>query len=105
MKDGKAYEEYVAYWLKMQGFTGVHLTSKTGDFGADIRCFDLRGVPCAVQCKHHSKPVGYKAVEEAFAGASYYKCQRALLITNYSFTKNARKGATQLGVELYIVRY
>ena len=72
-----------------------------GDFGADIICFDLHGNSCAIQCKAYSKPVGYKAVEEALAGARYYNCVRAIVISRSGFTKNARKGAQRLGVELF----
>ena len=100
-----AYERYVANQLLVQGFKGVHMTSKTGDYGADILCFDLHDNSCAVQCKHYSKPVGYKAVEEALAGARYYNCRRAILVCNSSFTKNAIKGAEKLGVELFVCLY
>lgn len=96
------YEKYVAYQLKLQGFCKVELTKTTADYGADILCYDLHGNRCAVQCKYYSKPVGYKAVEETLAGARYYNCQRALLITNKCFTKNAKEGAKRIGVELYV---
>lgn len=96
------YEQYVAMQLKRQGFQAVQLTPKTGDFGADILCFDRHGNSCAIQCKYYSKPVGYRAVEEALAGARYYNCKRALVITNTSFTKNAIRGAERLNVELCI---
>ena len=96
------YEEYVANQLRAQGFINVRLTKKTGDYGADILCVDLRGNTCAVQCKCYSKPVGYKAVEEALAGAKYYNCKRALLVSNSYFTKNACEGAQRLGVELFM---
>ena len=99
---GVEYEKYVAYHLKAQGFRGVKLTPKTGDFGADILCFDLYGNSCAVQCKFYHKPVGYKAVQEAFSGKTYYGCQRAILVSNSGFTKNAKKGADKLGVDLYV---
>lgn len=100
--DALQFEKHVAYQLKLQGFRNVELTKATGDYGADIICYDLHGNRCAVQCKYYSKPVGYKAVEEALAGARYYNCQRALLVTNKCFTKNARQGAKRIGVELYV---
>ena len=99
------YESYVAYQLFLQGFKGVHTTSKTGDYGADILCFDLIGHSCAIQCKLYSKPVGYKAVQEALAGAKYYNCRRAIVVCNTSYTKNAIKGAKKLGVELFVCKY
>ena len=99
------YEIYVAEQLRLQGFRGVHLTPKTGDFGADILCFDLYGNSCSIQVKCYSKPVGYRAVEEALSGSHYYRCKRAILITNSSFTKHARKGAEALGVELFVCHF
>ena len=83
----------------------MHITPKTGDYGADILCFDLRGNSCAVQCKYYSKPVGYKAIQEALAGAKYYNCKRALVVSNSRFTKNAFKGAKKLGVELFMCHF
>lgn len=102
LSNGIEYENYVAYQLRAQGFKGVRLTPKTGDFGADILCFDLCGRSCAVQCKCYNKPVGYKAVEETFSGARYYNCSRAILVSSSGFTKQAKKGADRLGVDLYI---
>lgn len=99
---GRKYEEFVSQKLIYQGFQGVRLTPPSSDYGADILCFDLHGNPCAVQCKYSSKPVGYKAVEEALAGARYYKCRRALLVSSSGFTKNAKRGADELGVELFV---
>ena len=99
------YEFYVADKLEEQGFKYIKMTPRTGDFGADILCFDNLGASCAIQCKLYSRKIGYKAVEEAIAGARYYKCQRALLITNIGFTKNAIHGARQLGVELFVCKF
>ena len=98
------YERYVAYRLSLQGFTNIVLTAKTGDFGADILATDIYGIKWAVQCKCYSKPVGYKAVEEALSGAHYYGCQRAMVVTNSRYTKSATVGAKRLGVELYTCR-
>lgn len=96
------FEKHVANHLKAQGFKHVIFTPKTGDYGADILCFDIYGTSCAIQCKYYSKAIGYEAVQEALAGARYYKCQRALVIGNTRFTKNAIKGAKEIGVELFI---
>jgi len=99
---GKRYEQFVASKLTQQGFRGIKMTPSSSDYGADILCFDLHGNACAVQCKYSTSKVGYKAVEEALAGARYYNCRRALLVANRGFTKNAVNGANKLGVELYI---
>ena len=100
--NGIEYEKYVSYQLKQQGFRAIRETPKTGDYGADILCFDLCGRSCAIQCKYYHKKVGYKAVQEARSGAKYYNCTRAILVTNIGFTRNAKNGAKKLGVDLYI---
>lgn len=100
--NGLQYEKFVAYQLSAQGFRNMRETPKTGDYGADLLCFDLCGRSCAVQCKYYHKKVGYKAVQEALSGAKYYNCSRAILVTNIGYTRNAKKGAKRLGVDLYI---
>ena len=97
----KDYENYVAFWLMLNGYGNIELTPKTSDYGADILCTDRFGRKWAVQCKLYSKPVGYKAVEEAIAGAHYYQCHGAMVVTNSTFTKQAKKGAKKTGVVLW----
>lgn len=44
--------------------------------------------------------MGNKAVQEAYAGAAFYSCDIAMVITNVSFTKQAQTLAAKLGVVL-----
>lgn len=46
-------------------------------------------------------PVGNNAVQEAFAGKSFYVCHVAVVMTNSTFTDSARQLASQLGVILW----
>ena len=59
------------------------------------------GVKYGIQCKYYSAPVGNKAVQEAYSGARFYDCDRAVVMTNHTFTKAARELADKLEVELW----
>ena len=54
-----------------------------------------------VQCKHYSKPVGVRAIQEVNAARKYYNASRAAVATNSTFTKQARALAKRCGVELW----
>ena len=99
-RNGYEYELYVAYILERKGYKNVYVTQATGDFGADIICHDRNGKKIAVQCKMYSKPVGYKAVEEALGAMHYYSCDQAMVVTNNTFTKQAQTAADKVGVKL-----
>ena len=49
----------------------------------------------------HIHPVGNKAVQEAYAGANFYDCDKAVVMTNITFTKSATQLAQKLDVELW----
>lgn len=98
--NGHEYELYVAWWLRQNGYTGVKVTQGSGDFGADVIGKDKNGRLVAVQCKMYKGAVGYRAVEEAIAGMHYYKCDRAMVVTTGTYTKQAVTAARKCGVEL-----
>lgn len=93
------YEKFVCYWLARWGFYRIQRTRATGDFGADILAERL-GYKYVIQCKHYSRPVGYKAVEEVLGALHYYKAHGAIIVTNSTFTRQAKEGAKQTGVVL-----
>lgn len=97
---GESYENYVATRLKELRYHSIETTKASGDHGADIIAYAPDGVKCAIQCKYYSKPVGNKAVQEALAGMVFYKCDRAIVITNNAFTKQAIEDANRMGVDL-----
>lgn len=99
---GSQYEKHVAKKMKWKGFWFVRVSGKSGDYGADVmaRTFPLcRKV--VVQCKHYRKPVGVEAVQEAISAREYYGASKAIVASNNTFTKNAKKLATKCGVELW----
>lgn len=98
--EGHQFETYCADVLKKSGFYDVHVTPATNDYGIDIVA-KKSGTSYAIQCKCYSKPVGVKAVQEAYAGKSYYNCDKAVVLTNNYFTKQANAMARKNHVELW----
>lgn len=96
---GHEYEHVVAAYLRRHGYHDVEVTQASGDYGVDVIA-KKAGVRYAVQCKYYSKPVGQEAVREAVAGKAMYRCQRAMVVTNSSFTAAAEDLARLNGVVL-----
>lgn len=98
------YEEYVALYLQKLGYRNVKTTKASGDFGADVLCENAKGIKICVQCKHYSKPIGVKAVQEVISAREYYKCQEAWVCASNTFTPAAFEMASKTGVKLYTIR-
>lgn len=96
---GYEYEVKCAKYLEDNGFTQVTVTPGSGDQGIDVIAFK-EGKKYGIQCKYYEGTVGNKAVQEAYAGAAFYSCDIAMVITNASFTKQAQSLALKLGVVL-----
>jgi len=97
--NGYEYEQACADYLRRKGFRDVQVTQASRDQGADIIAVH-RKQRYAVQCKYYATPVGNKAVQEVYAAATFYECDRAVVMTNNTFTKGAIELAESLGVEL-----
>jgi hypothetical protein len=54
----------------------------------------------AIQCKKYSKPVGNRAVQEAYSAKGIYGATHAAVVTNTKFTRSAVEAAERLGVLL-----
>ena len=98
--DGVSYEQYVGKRLLGMGFEDVYTTKASGDHGVDLLAVEPNGNKWAIQCKYYSNAVSVKAVQEAYSGKTIYDCDKAVVITNSIFTKQARDDAEKLGVEL-----
>lgn len=98
--EGHSFEHFCAALLKKNGFHSVRVTQGSGDFGIDILA-EKHGKTYAIQVKNYSKPVGIKAVQEAFLGKEYYKCNKAVVMTNNYFTQAAKEAAKKAKVELW----
>ncbi len=65
------------------------VTKASGDYGVDVVA-SKHGKKYAVQCKYYSNPVGITAVQQAVAGMAMYGCNSAMVVTNSTFTAQAR---------------
>ncbi|WP_114948001.1 restriction endonuclease [Microvirga calopogonii] len=95
---GREFELYCREVLQEGGWRAA-LTPGSGDQGADIIAEkeDRRVVN---QCKFYNETVGNKAVQEAYATATFQDAPYAVVVTNSVFTKSAHQLAHKIGVLL-----
>lgn len=86
--EGHQFEYFCADLLKHNDFYNVSVTQGSGDQGIDILA-EKEGVLYGIQCKCYASDIGNKAVQEAFAGKTFYGCHVAAVLTNRHFTKSA----------------
>lgn len=97
---GEDFEIFVAQILVNIGFINVRTTKGSGDQGVDILA-EKDNIKYAIQCKRYSETVGNKAVQEVFAGKSFYHCDIGIVVTNNYFSKSAKELALETGVVLW----
>ena len=96
---GLEFEEYFANVLVKLGYN-AQVTKATGDDGGDIIA-TKDNIKYVFQCKNYSDVVGNKAVQEVYTAKDIYKCNKAIVITNNYFSKQAKKEAEILNVTLW----
>ena len=96
---GIKYEHKVSAWLKKHGYKNIQVTPASGDYGVDITARKGR-IRYAIQCKSYSRPVGVSAVQEVYSGIRHYNCDRAMVVTNSTFTSAAKTLAKENNVIL-----
>ena len=97
---GPQFEQWCAALLRRNGFNPVRVMGGSGDQGMDVMGM-RHGQKWLIQCKRYNKPVGNKAVQEAYAGKAYYRCQKAAVMSNTYFTRGAKELAKRTGVLLW----
>lgn len=97
--DGKTFEKYLESIFLKLGYR-VERTKYVGDYGADL-VVRKDGIKTIIQAKRYKKNVGVKAIQEAVAAKGYYECQKAMVVTNSIYTKQAINLARANGVELW----
>jgi len=97
--DGKTFEKYLKVFFEKLGYK-VERTKYIGDYGADLVATN-NGIKTVIQAKRYKSKVGIKGVQEAVASKGYYKCDRAMVVTNNYFTNQARTLASRNKVELW----
>ncbi len=95
---GEHYETLCRNLLQGCGWS-VETTPMTGDQGADLIA-EAHGRRVVIQCKFHAKPIGNKAVQEAFAGLGFHGGDDAAVVSNTSYTRSAHQLGAANGVLL-----
>lgn len=88
LMNGAEFEQYLQVLLSDRGFKNVRKPAP--DLGADLIAVK-DGVRWAIQAKCYKRhTVKLDAVRQVVATLSYYKCDRAMVITNSYFTSQAK---------------
>lgn len=98
--EGHKFEHFCADVLKKNGFDKTTVTQDSGDQGIDIIA-ERDGVKYAFQCKCYSEAVGNHAVQEVYAGKTFYNCHVGIVLTNRDFTPSAIRLAEKNGILLW----
>lgn len=97
---GKNFEKLVAALFEKMEYN-VRFTRTTGDYGIDIIADDDI-VRIAIQCKcYYGHSVGNDAVQQAISGKEFYGCDKAMVVTNSTFTPAAIEQAKKSNVILW----
>ena len=97
--DGIEYEHYCAKILNKSGWE-AKVTTASGDQGVDVVA-KKNHIVVAIQCKKYSSPVGNKAVQEINAGKGFINANKAIVVSNASYTPSAKELANKLEVGLF----
>jgi len=92
------FELLLGMFYEAQGFHVIE-TPKSGDQGADV-LLEKAGEKTVIQAKLYSGTVGNKAVQEAIAASSHFRCNFAAVVTNNYFTRSAKELAQSSTVTL-----
>lgn len=100
LSNGIEFEQFTVGLLKKLGYINVTSTQASNDYGIDVLA-EKEGIKYAIQCKLYSQPVGNKAIQEAYSGKMYYNCHIGVVLTNNTFTRNAKQLAESNGILLW----
>lgn len=87
--DPLEFEVYVGKLLKHRGFSNIRITEKY-DYGVDIIA-QKDGLVWGVQVKRYGGLVKADAVRQVVTALIRYKCDRAMVVTNSTFSRPARE--------------
>jgi len=97
--DGQEFEKFLAEMFSKKGFE-TEITKATGDQGIDV-IISKNGSRIGIQAKCYSGTVGNSAIQEVFAGKSYYRLDKVMVVTNRLFTDSAQQLARVNSVILW----
>jgi restriction system protein len=98
---GSEFENYLTVFFEDLNYRVEDVGGK-GDKGADkILIEPGSGKRICVQAKCWDKNITFEAIQQVFTAKSIWKCDEAWIITNRGFTKQVRKTADQLQIDLW----
>ena len=97
--DGLEFEKFIKNLFQKKGYK-TRLTKKSKDEGGDIIVYNGYD-SIAIQSKRWNKTVRVNAIQEAHTAKDIYDTERAMVITNSSFSDDAIKMADKLNIELW----
>jgi restriction system protein len=86
--DGLEFEVYLADLLRRRGYSNVRLTERL-DLGVDIIA-RKDGITWGIQAKCYSGLVKAAAVRQVYTALAHYKCDRAMVISNSTYSRPAQ---------------
>lgn len=89
LMDGISFEHYIAQLLAERGYSNISLTEQY-DYGVDIIA-EKDGIHWGVQVKRYSGLVKAEAVRQVVTGLRLYGCDRAMVITNSTYSNAAKR--------------
>ncbi len=89
LMSGPEFETFVASIFQKMGYS-TRITPTTGDQGIDVIA-QKNNVRLGIQAKCYANKVGNSAIQEAVAGMNYYGLNKAMVVTNSTFTEPAAK--------------
>lgn len=97
--DGVKFEEVLSVHFQKQGYK-TQFTPTTNDYGADL-VIEKGGEKIVVQAKRWKQVVGIEAVQQAIGAIKHYNAARGMVITNSTFTQQAKNLARTNHIELW----
>jgi len=86
---GLEFERYIARLLKTKSYIHIILTEEY-DYGVDIIA-EKDGIRWGIQVKRYSGLVKANAVRQAVTALKKYHCDRAMVISNSTYSKVAKE--------------
>lgn len=99
LMNGLEFEHFLAILFSKMGYE-TEVTKASGDQGIDLIALK-GGTKIGVQAKCYSGSVGNSAIQEAAAGINFYHLDKAIVVTNSTFTDLAIKLANSNEVVLW----
>lgn len=99
LMSGAEFENFISILFNKMGFI-TRITKATGDQGIDVIA-EKDELKYGIQAKCYSSQVSNSAIQEVVAGAAFYNCNKAIVVTNNYFTGSAKELADANGVILW----